>query len=284
MQKLLLLALITIVFVSGCIDWGGGSLAGFGLTETTENPDIYLKIESSASEIKSGRNLQLQCTITNKGGVSLNNVVVRAYDQCLFTGNNTKIINEIKPNRTSLWNWRWESGNTDFERDCEIRFRTEYNATAITSSTVNVLTESEYYARESQNTLDEIKSTSILTDSALKITLTWSEDQPFLEDEDVFAYINYDDVGHGMIRQLEKGSVVVKVPENLAEAECSSFEKVEDEFILNSPLKFVNKRAPSTTCKFKTNATQPIESGEFRITANYKYQFDNSLLLKVTPK
>ncbi|MDD5417240.1 MAG: hypothetical protein PHU12_04700, partial [Candidatus Aenigmarchaeota archaeon] len=220
----------------------------------------------------------------NKGSVPLQNISVWAYDQCLFTGENTKNISEVKSNLTNMWNWKWQAEDTDVETPCEIKFRTTYDTTSETSSTVNVLTETEYYTREEQGTLVDVPVHTAITDSSLLMELEFSEVQPFMTNEEIYVYINYQDIGPGYLKELNKGDVVLTIPNNL-KGNCTGYAKVsESQYILNTTLKFNDKKAPSTTCKFKTNASQIIDAGVLRITASYKYQFDNSLLLNVNPK
>lgn len=286
MKYLLLFGLVAIVLVSGCIDFGG-TQATFGFSEITDNPDMYMKIRTSSDEIKSGRYVQMEFVIENKGDMPLNNVRIDAYDQCLFTGDKIKEFSEIKPNRTATWNWKWQAGNTDFDQECTVRFRTTYNAQTITTATTAVLDESEYYTREDQGKLGEITARYTEKANSLRIGFTFSESQPWLAGERILVYLNYNDVGGGMIKELKKTNVTIEVTPNLADGECSSYtiDSIDENlYVLSSPLKFVNKRAPSTTCAFVANAEQPIDSGHITVTANYKYQFDNSLLLKVTPR
>jgi len=283
MKKILFLSLILIVLVSGCIDFGGGSQASFGISEITNNPDIYLKVETSADNIKAGREMQVKTIIENKGSRPLESINVTAYDLCLFIGDNKKELEELKANRTNQWTWKWKAGETQFERDCDVKFLTEYMTEAYSSKTINVLQESEYYTRETQQTLNQIPVMSYSTDNSLQITMSFSEEQPFLEGEEIYVYINYADVGNGILKQVEAGKLIIDAPGNLINGECSGYDFDGEKFVLSSPLKFVSKKAPATSCKFITKANQLIDSRELAITATYKYQFYNSLLLGVRP-
>ena len=283
MKKLVLLTLVAIIFVSGCIDFGG-SMAFFGISEVTDNPDLYMLIEASADEIKTDRYVQLRFTIENDGESDLKNVNINAYDQCLFNGENMKEIEEIRSTRSMMWIWKWQAKNTEINRDCTIRLKTYYDTETKLEERFNVLSESEYYTREEQQTLSEIIGASSTTDNTLRINVEFSEPQPFLEGEQIFVYITYTDVGTGLLDKLEPGNITIEFPDNVENVECSSYVGEENIFTLNNDLRFIRKQAPQTTCKFTSKATQPIDIGDMSITAKYKYQFDNSLLLKVTPK
>ncbi len=283
MKKLILLSLVAIIFVSGCIDFGG-SQAFFGISEITDNPDMYMLIEASNDEIKTDRFVQLRFTVENDGESELTNMNISAYDQCLFTGDNIKEITSLRANKSSMWIWKWQARNTEIPRDCTVRLQTKYNTETKVEERFNVLEESEYYTREEQGTLGEIIGRSSFTDNTLRINVEFSEAQPFLENEEIFAYISYTNVGLGILNEIEKGDVTITVPDNLVNGQCSSYGKDGNNFTLINDLRFVKQEAPQTTCKFITSASQPIDIGDITIIAKYKYQFDNSLLLKVTPK
>jgi len=415
MKKILFLSLILVVLVSGCINFGGGSLATFGVSETIDNPDMYLKVETSNDDVKAGRTMQVKTIIENKGDTTLNDVTITAYDLCLFRGDDKEAsTDELKANRSKEWIWKWVAADTQFETECDIKFLTEYNTTTHNERSVVVLEESEYYARELKQNLDDIPRTSYSSDNSLDISIGFSEEQPFLEGEEVYVYINYNDVGNGILKQIEKGDITIKMSDNLqgecsgysstctgtenscesiansdgcaaqegcdwvesecawtefdcswtqttcswtgdmcegndvcedlersdciktkydsctgdagcdvyidrneceiagicegiectgttkdtcevdeicsgvAEScdqvdECSSQAGCSEYHVLASPLKFVSKKAPATSCKLTTSADQLLDLGEIEVSARYKYQFYNSLLIGVKP-
>ncbi|MBU3904678.1 MAG: hypothetical protein KJ906_00835 [Nanoarchaeota archaeon] len=283
MKKLILLSLVAIIFVSGCIDFGG-SRAFFGISEITDNPDMYMLIEASTDQIKVDRYVQLRLTVENDGDSTLSNMKINAYDQCLFAGDSVKDIVELRPNKSSMWIWKWQAINTEIDRDCTIRLKTEYDTETKVEERFNVLTESEFYAREEQGRLKEIRGSSSTTDNTLKINVEFSEAQPFLEGEQIFAYISYTDIGKGFLNKLEGGNVTIEFPNNAENVHCSGYSGEGNTLTLMNGLTFVKRVAPQTTCKFTTKANQLVDIGDMSIIAKYKYQFDNSLLLKVTAK
>lgn len=177
------------------------------------SPDIFLKIEAIQSQIKSGRNLYLMFELRNKHNYELKNVEIIAYDQCLFSGESKKEIKTLKPNQTLTWTWKWTSEKTDFDTVCNIKFKTSYEATVTWSQGIATLNQIEYEQRELSGTLKEIPIPSFYPDSPLGISITFSNEQPFLGNgEKEYMYIDYSNKGKGFIN-LE--SIKIRFPSNM---------------------------------------------------------------------
>ena len=145
---------------------------------------------------------------------------------------------------------------------------------------IAVLSESEYLQRERTGKTMNIYSGS--TENPLKISLSFSSDQPFINETTEYMYINYYNTGRGNINKLEKGSVIIKVPDNI-QMTCDDYEG-NNILRLNRDLIFNNKQTKKSTCKIITNAKQLIDSKNLVISSNYKYWFDNSIIVKIKPK
>ena len=291
-MRYLVLLLITIVLISGCIDFPESQQATLGFVERTNNPDVYLSSKSTPTEVKGGRNITLTFNLTNKQGFDIENISLSAYDQCIFSGENEWSKDELRVNRTQLWNWKWSSPKVELEKDCEIKLRTEYDSQYNLTQDIIVLAETEYYIREQTGNLSDLQPSSSSNLSPLKISLRFSDTQPFLEKEDIIMFIDYENIGDGFI---EIYNITMFVPDNL-QGTCNHYTKSEatrsvdetgvsgNEFVLNRELTFFNNKATESTCTFTTNATQIIDQQILAITAYYKYMFDNSMIIKVKPK
>ncbi|MFQ6020597.1 MAG: hypothetical protein ACE5J4_01090 [Candidatus Aenigmatarchaeota archaeon] len=200
-MRYLLFLIIGIIIISLCVETD--VYESSVIFEETTNPDLYLKVEAIPSVVKSGRNLDILFEINNKQGYDLKNFNLNVYDQCVFSGNNSKSFDEIKANRTERWHWKWLTGTMEFERDCEIRFRTEFETKFSLSKGIAVLQESEYYQRESAGTLQDIIVQTDSTDSPVKISLSFSEPHPFLDEDSFYMYIDYTNEENGYIEKLE---------------------------------------------------------------------------------
>ncbi len=227
MKLAIMTALIAIVLISGCVDFGGLRLGIGGETSSLENPDISLEITSIPTQVKAGRNITLTTNISNNRQTDLKDVSVTLYDPCFFLGN-TNIIEdlELRPNRSKYVMTKLKAGDTSFERECDIKFKTEYTTDYNMERSIAVLQETEYYNRELQGTLGDISLHSSTTESPLNIVITFSEPLPFIDNDEVYMYIDYSYSGDGYITKIDQGDITIEFPSNL-EVDCNDYELVE---------------------------------------------------------
>jgi len=287
MRYLLLLIVIAIIFVSLCTEIPFISdlfpiEQALGSFEVKTDSEIYIRVESVPKEVRSGRNVTIFVELRNKAGYDLENIRVQAYDQCLFTGPNEKTISELRSNATDLTSWRWTAGDVALPTDCVVKFRVSYDGDFSLSQDIAVLTESEYTLREQAGTLHTIPIQSSSTSRPLKISVSFSEDQPLIEGTGIDLHINYAYTGNAFM-EVEEDDMIINVPENLlaSDATCEDYDYEENTLSLNESLKFINKRSSPSTCSFTTTTSQPMDIRTLSLTANYKYILDNSLLIKV---
>jgi hypothetical protein len=244
-------------------------------TVVAENPDVFLRIETTKSEIKAGRDMQIMFEITNKQAYDLKNVVLEAYDHPCF-GEGEFIKNDcgtdgtIKANRSCVWTWKWTSKSLDIDTNCPIKFRTSYDAEYSFYQDIAVLSEDEYFQREAEGTLKDIPVQSSYTSSPLDISIRFSEEQPFLENQkNYYMYIDYYNNGNGLFGDT---SITINAPNNIKNLNCYGF---------SGSLTFIKGKANPTTCSFDTGGTTTIDIRSLSITAKYKYVLYNSISLRV---
>lgn len=290
MQKHLIFIAISIIFISGCValeNIPGFKKAEIGLGLTTrENSDISIKVEAYPSEVKSGKNTTLFFTLENKQpNIDLKNITLNVYDPCLFEGSETPIDNlELKSNRTKEVSAKYKALKTDLARNCEIKFSTTYIGTFSLLQPIAVLEETEYVNRERQGTLGQINTQPTSTTNPLVISLTFSENQPFITDDTIYMYIDYSYSGDGFIDKIDSSSISITVPENLESINCNDYTQIGNILYLNKTLTFINNKAPRSTCTFKTRAGQALDIKTLTLIVNYKYTLDNSIIVKIKPR
>lgn len=287
MKNILILSVILVLSISGCINLSGQK-AGFEMgTSTVDADDLSLSIKAVPTEVKSGRSMSLTFTLQSKEN-DLKDVSVNAYDICSFTADKTEEnITSMKQLTERKWSWKFILGETDFAKDCEIKLRASYKSNLLLTQDVISMSESEYYARGELGTLSELTVNSQTSTNPLKISLSFSDEQPFITGEEQKMYVHYSYSGDGYIDKLD--DVNITVPDFIASIECNGYELVTqdngDRYLTQTrEIKFSNKEAASTTCTFSTDVgSEPIKTGKISLTATYIYKFDESLIVKIIP-
>jgi len=248
------------------------------------NEDIYINVNALPSEVNGGDNVTLIFQIKNKANYDLEGVSLNLYDTCVFNEVEVEPIGKLKSNRTITRYWTLKSRVITLSRDCKIKFALSYNGKFTFYQDVAVLIQSEYNVRLTQGTLHNIPIKSSSSSSPLQISLTFLEEQPFLDGSNSDAQINYAYTGNGFIN-VSAGDVTITLPSNL---EVSSDVCKGDynppsggNLTLKEPLKFINKKVSPSTCTFLAKASQPIDIKTLTLNANYKYTIDSSIPVKV---
>ena len=283
MRYLLILAIVLVSLCAGLpeipfLNPGNVTVQKAGiLIIDSESPDVFIRAEPIPTEVKARRNVNVFFELRNKNNYDLKNVNFTVYDPCLFTGDLEKNISEIKANRTYSFSLKWTAGSTEFDRDCNVKFRILYDAEYSLFQDIAVLSQSEYEQREVAGTLNNIPIQSSFPDSPLRISLSFSDTQPFMENEKYYMIIDYTNVGSGLVEVKER-DIRIQTPTNINNFYCSDY---DSNLALKEKLNFIGNRAPTSTCNFNTTTTQTMDIKSLSITARYKYILDSSILIKV---
>jgi hypothetical protein len=334
MQYLILTSIFFVFLVSLCVlpDFSMETpvqQAGAVLTVDAESPDVFLSVETSSSEIRAGRTLQVSFELRNKQTYDLRNVILEVYDHpCFVSGdfikNNCSASGILKANRSCMWTWKWESDSSiDLQRNCPIRFKISYDADYSYFQDIAVLPEGEYFQRESEGTLKDIPIRSSSSDAPLDIQITFSEEQPFLENQDYYMYINYYNKGNGL---FDKTYIGLILPNNIENMKCYDYNTsnqwfcgsttdaygttpsddgwitvcdVNGDGIINlydiltyepdklfsnrTLITFIRNKATPSTCSFTTSDVPTMDIKTLSLSATYKYVLDNSISITVKP-
>ena len=282
------LLILSIILISLCVS--NVQQASVIMEDTTET-DIFVKAEAAPSQVESGRSLDIVFDIQNKRPDSITNVTLFVFDQCLFSGEDTKTFSEIRANASKRWSWKWNTSSVSFTRDCVIGFKVDYNANFSRTQTIPVLTESEYNLREAAGTLGSISSATSSSSNPIDILLSFSQVLPLIENDEPSIFIDYVNKEKGFIDKFNAGDIEITTTRNMENIDCNDYglndiEGVGDKLVLNRDLKFLGGRASRSTCTFVStiSTSSPIDSQVLTLRANYKYSLDYSLTVKVSPK
>lgn len=281
-SALLLFLVVLIVVVSGCIaNFPFVQQAGIvNPTVVSETQDLVLKAEAVPLEVRSGKKLNMYFEMDALK--DLKDLSVTITDICLFSGYlggfNTQEFKEgsIKDFKISL-----TAGKVDFDTNCQIRFRTSYNAIFAAAQDIIVLSESEFLTEQRTGKINERVAQFVSTDNPLQITFSFSNPQPFENDTEEFMHIQYS--ASSGLEKLSKGSVQFTAPNNV-KITCDDYTADGNKFTLNRDLVFIDGMAKKSTCKLTTNAQQDADLKTLQITTNYLYKIDNSINVKIKPK
>ncbi|MEM7816835.1 MAG: hypothetical protein QXZ20_02890 [Candidatus Aenigmatarchaeota archaeon] len=255
MKELMLLTIFLIILFSLCtipeIPFlsSNASVQKAGLLIIDqESPDMFVSMEAIPSEVKAERNVNIYFELRNKNNYDLKNVSLLIYDPCIFTGETSKSIGDIKANRTYSFSLKLTAGKTDLDKNCNIKFKIEYNAENSLFQDIAVLTKSEYEQRELAGTLSNIPIQSFYPDSPLRITLSFSDDQPFMENENYYLYLDYYNKGGGFI-EVKKGDIKITAPSNVKDFSCKDYKKLtKAEFCSDSFGKVIGEPGWDPSC------------------------------------
>jgi hypothetical protein len=282
MRYLLLLAIVLVSLCAGLpeipfINPGNATVQKAGMVIIDEeSPDVFITAEAIPTEVKAGRNVNIYFELRNKNNFDLKNVSLLVYDSCIFTGETEKNIDALKANRSVQWSLKLTAGSTDLDKNCNVKFRVKYDAEYSMFQDIAVLTQSEYEQREVSGTLNNIPIQSSFPETPLRISLSFSDTQPFINNENYYMNLDYYNKGNGFI-EVEKENITIKTSSNIKDFSCNDY----NDLALNRSLKFIENRAAGSTCSFTTVAAQPLDIKSLTITARYKYMLDNSILIKV---
>ena len=270
------------------------------LTVDEKSPDVFLNVEAYSSQIKAGGVLLVSFELRNKQRYELRNVELEVYDHpCFKESENSglffKDLDNVKANQSKMWTWKWKSDeDIDLPTACPIKFKISYEADYSYYQDIAVLPENEYFQRELEGTLGNVPIKTSSSSSPLNIQVTFSESQPFLENQRYYMYINYYNKGKGYFDSEEtfNPDIELNVPANIVidEEHCSDYERLETDkyhLVPNNPqnnLVFIRSKATPTTCEFTTTDVSTMDIKSLSLTATYKYVLDDSISVTVSGK
>lgn len=286
-----ILALVLIIFISGCVE-GSPRFSIFGLDigpgEPTYTTSENLRIETEAipSEIYEGKSTTIFFDIYNTGNSTLKDINLKMTDFGDFTASETsKHIPELKENKTETWSWKFQSTDLGIldERGQTLRYKLYYNSESSALYDIVVMSEDEYTRLERQGNLEEdIRLFYYKTKSPVEIDISISKDQPIFEGLEFYLYVKLKDGGLGTIQEIE--NLDIFYPDFVEFIESNDFTGGGGKLSLAKPLSFLNKETKKTTCKFKASGVNVRDIGQFKVQANYIYNYYKTINVKIKPK
>ncbi len=253
----------------------------------SESPDLYIKAETGASEIRGGREVQVFFELRNKQLYNLD-VELNVYDHpCFSIPEEKRVKNDcgsskdgiLKANQTCMWDWRWQSTSSDIDRKCVIKFFVKYTAKNSMFQNIVVLSRSEYVVREVEGTLHDNPIQSDSSKGPLNVYVTFPESQPFMAGQSGYdMHINYYNRGGGIFDDID---ISFTAPNNIIIDNCEGYDRSGATFTLNKDLKFIKGKAVPTICNFSTTSTDIMNIKSLDMDIGYTYVLYNSFTITV---
>ena len=274
------LPLVAVLLVSGCVQVAG-IVQSSVVVSSASNPDFDLKVEYYPSEVKPGKKLILGFQVS--AAKDLKNFQISITDPCVFTpdGLNTKLNTdsvEIRKGSVKTFRFRLKAEGVDFDTDCKIRFRIDYQSDLYATTDLIVLSDVEYAERSRTGTLAELSPNTYSLPSPVEVGFSFSDDQPFVNGDTVYLNVNYRNTGPGF---PEFTKLSITFPDS-AGPECSDWDEESGE--VNPLPVFLKNRAEPTSCKLMLSTDDPISSGKIVVTGSYKYSMYDYINVKVVAK
>jgi len=283
--KRAVLLLFAIVILCGCIGQDAGEqvkildfqVTGGGVEDVTVTAKMP---EFSRKDRDFGWQIVAQPT------VDITDFRAEVYDRGLFTNLTPDEVSadSINANTTKLFPISYRMGDPGLAEKTDIKMRSFYKSRAMTSTTVAVLNEVEYFQRKAKGTLGEIQVSTWSSTNPLLLTVSWSDPMPLLDAQEVQMYVDYQNLGDGYIEKLNTSDVTFTVPENLEFMSCDDYKNEGGSLILKRDLDLLQKRAKRSTCTFKAVAAGPVDSRSLTGTAAYNYEIDGTVTVPIIQK
>ena len=269
------LPLVAVLLVSGCVQFAG-IVQSSVVVSSTSNPDFGLKVEYYPSEVKPGKKLILGFQVS--AAKDLENFKISITDPCVFESDKELIAGPVSIWKGSVKTFRFRltAGDVDFDTDCKIRFRIEYESDLYATTDLIVLSDVEYAERSRTGTLAELSPDTYSLPSPVEVGFSFSDDQPFVNGDTVYLNVNYRNTGPGFPEFKE---LFITFPES-AEARCSDWKDGK----VNPLPTFLKNRAEPTSCQLTLKSEGPISSGKIVVKGSYKYSMYDYINVKVVAK
>ncbi len=278
--------MLFILALSGCVtNFPFSYRSKVTVYEETLTDDIAYTFEVYPSSVYEGEKVKIRVKLVPKK--TLKNVNISVVDPCIFTipenRKKTITLGDLSANTQRIAKFELRAPETvEMNTKCKIKFKISYEASFSAISDVVVLSEAEYKERASSGTLNDIKISSSKTPSAVEARISFSEEQPFRDGEEVFMSVEYLNIGNGIPDKIEKNNIKINLPQNLEVEECSDYSG-ENELTLSKNIEFYEKKGGKSVCKLRAKANVPIDIGKLSISVKYKYEIEDYISVEVLP-
>jgi len=307
-MKLLILALILIIFISGCTGMPDFLQGIFGRPEVKELPPDVIVVENintlPAPPVNAGDRFTIIFEIVNKDeNEKMKNVKVELFDYGLCEpqlgsewepseGIYTNYYN-FSPLETEFIEWSFLAPENKeiayLTAKCPIRFKVSYSYRSISQVIVGVINESERMRRlKAGQTISFIPNQTVGR-GPVKIYFDFGASLPIVNNSILPVFITVEDKGTGLLEKIEKENLSLKVHSAFTNpTTCERFgdASLDDNYNVyknTNDIEMIKRKSTLIRCSFEAPDVEIEQTYFLYSTIDYSYDLTYEVDIEVKP-
>jgi len=309
-MKVLILALILIVIISGCTGMPDFLQGIFGRPEVKELPPDVIVVENIKTLPKPPLNAGDRFTITfelvNKDEMKDMSVDVELFDYGLCNATGLLLTEwtdiggvynktyDLSPLETDFIEWSFLAPGNEkiayLTAKCPIRFKVSYNYNSTSQVVVGVINQEERMRRLRAGQTITFVPNQTIGRGPIKIYFDFGASLPVVNKTVLPVFITVEDKGTGLLGKIEKEYLSLKVHENFTNpTTCERFRddpySDDDYNIYNNTndIEMIKRKSPLIRCSFEAPDVNIEQTYFFYSTIKYSYDLSYEVDVKVKP-
>jgi len=317
-MKLLILALVLIIFISGCTGMPDFLQGIFGRPEVKELPPDVIVVENiktlPSPPVNAGDRFTIIFEIVNKDeNEEMKNVIVELFDYGLCEPQDLEEQDwekstttpytysrayNFSPLETEFVEWSFKAPENRkiayLTAKCPIRFKVSYSYRSTSQVVVGVINQDERMRRlRAGQTISFIPNQTVGR-GPVKIYFDFGASLPVITDSTLPVFITVEDKGTGLLEKIEAGYLLLKVHRdftNPTTCEKFKFDAPEDDYNVykntnDGDIEMIKRKSSLIRCSFDTPSEDEVEIEQTYFlysTIDYSYDLNYEVDIQVKP-
>lgn len=311
-MKKLFLTLILVLLASGCTLPGGLNLFSSGGTQVKELPPDVISINNitilPSTSVRAGDEFSIYFELSNQDEFNYTDVSYNLYDtgMCkpkggypdISTNTEGPLEPHFAPKETRQIEWTFTAPDADkiaqLRVTCPIRFRFDFHYQAKSQVDVLVINSEHFSELEKSGQVTTFSPTVNVGRGPIKVYFDFGATLPVKNDSSLPVYIEVQDKGTGLLKQIDSGNFTVTFPDNFnvqnGNKTCPYFNCANNKCKNNVPILMINKKSLDIRCSgIKTPTVADMGAGVpektyfIGSTLDYNYYTAGEVDIEVNP-
>ncbi len=306
MRKIIILSILSILFISGCVEMPEafkGIFPGMEGTEVKELPPDVIVIQNinvlPNPPVNSGDQFSVSFEVKNQEEArEVPEMYIQLFDYGLCTPqidttewepqadgiSYKKDYKNFAPLQTEFVEWTFTAPSTDIignlPTECPIRFKVSYKFTSLSRVNVDVISKERLQQIQRSGNVSTFTPTVSVGRGPIKIYFSFGASLPIRTSSTGFesilpVFISIEDKGTGLLSNIPAGKLSIKYPKEFTIKSYDKFDCSDNICTNNVEIPMIKKKSPPLRLSFimPTNDTVPVER-TFFISAELNYTYD----------